>query len=102
MNLLEETIYNLDKNNKNIDDVAFVNFNKFFDVIEKEEDNFSMEWNEFAEYAEDNFFDYKPESFGVHEVPKNATVVFKDGTWLERKIYEGQEQWTYKKIPNRY
>ena len=37
--------------------------------------------------------------YGTAEIDKTLTIIFKDGSWLERVEYDGLEWWEIKKTP---
>lgn len=52
-------------------------------------------WEEFVKLAD---FDYH-EGFGAQKIASDLTIVFRDGSWLERSEYDGSEGWEYKGTP---
>jgi hypothetical protein len=40
------------------------------------------------------------EGFGAQEINDSLTVIFKDGSWMERFEYDGAEHWEYKNCPS--
>jgi hypothetical protein len=84
VNLLEDTITMLTINKKTINDVLFVR-------TRKQQCSFAK----FAELVKD--FKYI-NSFGCYEINLDLVVVGRD-FWLERKEYDGTEQWVFKSVP---
>lgn len=84
VNFLEDTIKTLSKNNKTINDVLFVRTR--------------TQQCSFAKFAETvKEFKYV-NSFGCHEINLDLVVVGRNW-WLERKEYDGTENWVFKSIP---
>lgn len=84
-NLLTETILDLEKNNKTLEDVEFCLIeNRYFSVeLFKKISNKSYNC-----------------SFGGNEVNLSLVLVGKD-FWLERWEYAGSEGWVYKSLPKK-
>ncbi len=82
-NLLKETIDDLAKNGKTLDDVAWIGCKDFM-----------IPMDEFLRLADANYDD----GYGGTEVADDLVVVG-DGWWLERHNYDGSEWWEYKEQP---
>lgn len=83
-NLLQETLYELKKQNLTVDDICFVSDGKV-----------SCDWDTFACDVKDYNYD---SGFGDNEVNMYLKVVGADW-WLERYEYDGSEWWEFKKLP---
>lgn len=83
VNLLQETIHELEAHGKTLDDVQVICGNKF--QITKEE------FLRLADIEYDN-------GFGGAEIAGDLTLVGED-FWLERREYDGSEWWEYKTMP---
>jgi hypothetical protein len=88
MNLLQETIYEIENAGKSQTDV---------DWVGSHDGRIAGSWFEFAALAD---FDYD-NGWGCAEIPEELVVVFTDRTWLERGEYDGSEWWEYKRPPTR-
>lgn len=64
-----------------------------FDVMAVERDGFSMPWSLFMTVS--NFIYNK--GLGTEHVRLNLRIHFRDGTWLEREVYDGAEDWAHKR-----
>ena len=85
-NFLEETLNNLAKNNKTIQDVKWVGF-----THEKGNVELVLQegWPEFNfEYDDD---------YGHAEIPLSLVIVG-DNWWMERGEYDGSEWWEFKTV----
>lgn len=87
-NLKNETLRELQKNNKTPDDVRFVGFS-YKDILYK------VSFEEFLKIADFNY----DNSFGGLEI-NPALMVVGDDFWLERHEYDGSEWWEFKTLPN--
>lgn len=56
-------------------------------------------WQEF-EQRMSIYRDYD-DGYGLHEIPEETAVVFKDGCWLSRWEYDGSEGWVLNCAPKR-
>jgi len=86
INLLEETIKELNNNGKDIQDVLWVGC----------EDDGYMSWNDFEKNA--NFL--YDNGYGGEEIKVDLIIVGKD-FWLERMDYDGSEWWSFKTTPEK-
>ena len=57
---------------------------------------YECSWFEFVSLAD---FHYDS-GYGGTEVATDLIILFTDGTWMERKEYDGSEWWQYVKPPN--
>jgi hypothetical protein len=83
MNLLEETIKVMAKNNKTIKDVVWVGTREG-----------RTSWQEFEKLANKTYYS----GYGGENVNLDLLVVGK-GWWLERQEYDGSEWWEFKAFP---
>lgn len=93
MNAKAELLYQLEKHNLTVKDIAYIRINLFkyegyVDKINKEnidiEDLNVLDFNYDDEYGGQNLYGF---------------VLFANGSWLERHEYDGFEWWEYKKAP---
>lgn len=84
-NLLRETIEELNKHNKTLDDVLWIGSNEFNILVDKEE--FKKRANQ-----------YYDDGYGSAQIATDLVVVGKDW-WLERHEYDGSEWWEFKQLP---
>ena len=70
MNLLKETEKKLEKFNKSINDIDFVNLVKIDANMLSNPEYYSSDWDEFKDYAEKYFKDYD-NGYGGQEVPNS-------------------------------
>lgn len=95
-NLLQETLEALAKNGKNVADVEWVGFlQTLFSGWDRPAAY--MDWTDFERLADQ--YDYE-DDYCYSGLPLNLAVVGKDW-WLERKEYDGQEEWVFKQYPQR-
>lgn len=87
LNLLAETVKQLEANNKTTQDVEWVG---------NRSGNYSIDWAKFESIANVDYY----ESYGGQEISENLVVVGKDW-WLERGEYDGSEWWEFKSLPIR-
>jgi len=85
MNLLKETLEELERNKKTIDDVVWIGTRN----IEISKENFLV----LADTDYDN-------GYGGQEVAINLIIVG-EGWWMERAEYDGSEWWAFKISPER-
>jgi hypothetical protein len=85
MNLLKETIEEIESNGKKVDDVLWCGSKDFY-----------CHWDEFKEIIN---IDYDC-GFGGKEVAEDLIVVGEDW-WLERHEYDGSEWWEFKSLPKK-
>ena len=83
MDLLDETALVLTMIERTQRDVAFVEF---------DEEGPVATWEAFAKAARGLFYD---NGYGSQEVLPSLRIAFKDGTWLERREYDGSEWWEH-------
>lgn len=81
MNLLDETKNVLVDNGKSLEDIAWVGC-----------DDFRIPIDAFLKAADTEYLN----GFGAQEVAMDLIVVLRDGSWLERKEYDGSEWWEFK------
>lgn len=86
INLLAETIADINDAGKSTGDVLWVGTN---------DGKLRSTWNEFAAIAD---YDYD-NGFGCQEVNCSLVIVFNDFTWLSRVEYDGAENWAYRHVP---
>lgn len=86
MNLLQETIQVLHKNNKTTADVVWVGSPNYT----------SISWLEFASLADIEY----DAGYGASKVATDLVVVGKD-FWLSRGEYDGSEWWAFNTLPIR-
>lgn len=86
-NFLEETIEEIKCNGRKEEDVMFVG------SIDGE---YRMTWNSFKEKA--NFF-YDC-GYGAQEIATDLIVYFYDGSYMDRREYDGSEWWEYHGLLN--
>lgn len=84
--LLDETIEKITLYRHSVDDVAY--------AVVRTKDNMpvNISWDDFAKLSKDIRYD---SGYGTQEVYEGAKIVFKDGSWLERREYDGSEWWHY-------
>lgn len=85
-NLLDETVEFLQKYDKTLDDVVFI-----------QGDDFEITRKNFETVARDTNYD---SGYGAQHVPKDLVLVG-DDWWIERYEYDGAEWWKFKSIPAR-
>ena len=85
MNLLNETIDELNAYDKSPDDILWISDGETY-----------CDWNTFAKLANKEY----DSGFGLSEVNLSLIVVGND-FWLERQEYDGSEWWTFKKFPTK-
>lgn len=79
--LLDETLAEMRAAGQREEDVAFVEF---------DEDGPVATWEAFGAAARGLIYD---NGYGSQEVLPSLRIAFKDGTWLERREYDGSEWW---------
>lgn len=84
MNLLEETKYDIERVGLKIEDIAFIG---------SETTGHSCKWEKFKILADKEY----DSGFGGQEVAVDLIIVFKNGTKMWRKEYDGSECWEYSK-----
>ena len=85
MNLLTETLEELQDNNKTIEDIIWIG------MAGKR-----MTLEHFIEIADVEYDD----GYGRQKVDSSLVIVGK-GWWLEREAYDGSEWWAFKKKPTK-
>lgn len=85
MNLLAETIEDLEANKRAASEVKWVG---------SRDGKYAMTWDEFTKVAN---VDYD-NGFGGQEIASDLVVVG-DAWWLERHEYDGSEGWSFKTTP---
>lgn len=85
-NLLDETVKFLQKYDKTLDDVVFI-----------QGDDFEITRKNFETVARYTNYD---SGYGAQHVPKDLVLVG-DNWWIERYEYDGAEWWDFKSIPAR-
>lgn len=88
MNLLEETLEILAKNNKTADDVLWVG---------SKDGKYAITWEQFTLNAN---IDYD-NGYGGNEI-RAELVVVGENWWLERGEYDGAEWWEFKILPTKF
>lgn len=90
INLLEETVNILKKNNLQLSDIEY--------ILTYENDKY-LNWaiEQFIKEANEINYD---NGYGLHNISLNLKIVGKDW-WLERSEYDGSEWWTFKTFPNK-
>jgi len=92
INLWEETLNVLIKNNKSWDDVLYISNTKKNEFL-----LFEIPKNEFEEIAKTINYD---NGFGGNEISMYLAIVG-ENWWLERYEYDGSERWIYKEKPEK-
>ena len=88
MNLYKETIEEIKKSKHTVEDVVAI-------VDDQKQERAGI--YKFLEQAKTvNYND----GFGGAEINQNLRVIFKDGSWLERREYDGSEWWEYIGVRN--
>ena len=85
-NLWEETVDFLEKYDKTLDDVLYI-----------QGDDFEITKKNFETVARDTTYD---SGYGAQHVAKDLVLVGEDW-WIERYEYDGAEWWDFKNIPAR-
>lgn len=84
INFLEETIEEIRRAGHKIEDVVCITDTKHY-----------INWNDFKHLAD---FKYDA-SYGIHEIQLELTIILNNGTWLERREYDGKEWWVHCTAP---
>ena len=93
MNLLQETLEDIDRCGHKLDDVDyFIITDMDWHEVWCDYDLYEIWCNDYADYDS---------GYGGQEVPACTAVVFKDSTWLERTEYDGNECFIYKEKPKK-
>lgn len=82
MNLLAETIRDIQNSKHTPDDVIYIG----------SRDGYACTWEQFVVLAD---VEYNA-GFGGQEVASDLEIRFRDGSWLERYEYDGAEDWVYR------
>jgi len=85
-NLYEETLRSIDKSNHTTDNVSWIG------TANRE---YAISWEEYRQISDITYYS----GFGGTNIPDDLIVVFTDGTWLERREYDGEEWWEYVSTP---
>lgn len=86
MNLVKETIEDVEKNGYSESDIEWVG---------SKDGKYGMSWDSFKKAFGKIEYDC---GYGGQEVAKDLVVVGNDW-WLERQEYDGAEEWSFKKMP---
>jgi len=86
-NLWNETISIMEENDRTLEDIEWIGS---LDGL------WQIELEVFERQARDYNYD---NGYGSVKVPEDLTVVFSDGSWLERAEYDGAEWWEFKHTP---
>jgi hypothetical protein len=84
INFLDETKDFLEKRNKTLDDIIYVQTDEF-------------RIKDIQKFLKSMDFDYD-DGFGCQEIPSDLKIIGKD-FWLERYEYDGSEWWDFKTTP---
>lgn len=84
-NLLEETIYSIEKCGHKIEDVIFIG--------SLESGHACRDWNHFKELAD---FEYDS-GYGAQHIAEDLIIAFSNGSHMWRYEYDGSECWQYTK-----
>lgn len=82
MNLLQETIADIEESEHTPDDIIFIG---------SETSGHSCTWEEFSLMADQDYDD----GYGAQEVAEDLIIVFSDGSKMWRHEYDGSESWLY-------
>lgn len=82
MNLLQETIEDIEQSGHKPEDIVFIG---------SEGTGHSCTWDEFTELANRDY----DSGFGAQEVASDLIIVFSDGAKMWRHEYDGSENWDY-------
>lgn len=100
MNFYEETCKSVNASNHTIDDIDF------FSMIVKDESDSDKEIQfSIEDFKRNANFSYDC-GYGIAEINLSLKIIFKDGSFLERREYDGSEWWEFvsisKKDVNKY
>jgi len=87
-NLYEETLRDIYESGHTPDDVSWVGSRDGF---------YAISWKEYRLAADITYYS----GFGGINIPRDLVVVFKNGSWLKRDEYDGEEWWKYILPPKR-
>ena len=82
MNLLKETVYQIENRGHTVQDIIFIG---------SEISGYQCTWDEYKILAN---FDYD-NGYGGQEVATDLMIAFNDGSTLRRDEYDGAEWWDY-------
>ncbi len=82
MNLLEETIEDIESAGKSVEDIIFIG---------SQNSGHSCTWEEFKVLANIEYHN----GFGGQEVASDLIIVFSDKSYLDRHEYDGSEGWEF-------
>ena len=88
MNLYKETIREIEKSKHTVEDVAAI-------VDDQKQERADI--YKFLEQAKTVDYD---DGYGCAEINESLRVIFKDGSYLERREYDGAEWWEYIGVRN--
>ena len=81
MNLLKETLYDIEKSGHTVEDITFIGSLSGYDCT----------WDEFKAMADRDY----DSGYGAAEVAHDLIIVFSDGVVMRRGEYDGSEWWEY-------
>ena len=84
MNLLEETIQDIEESGHEIEDIVFIG---------SEKTGHRCDWDQFVILADRDY----SRGFGAAEVAQDLIIVFSDRNTMTRGEYDGSEWWQYSK-----
>jgi len=82
MNLLQETIKDIELSGHKVEDIAFIGSKKT---------GHRCSWEEFEVLSDQDYYD----GFGAQQVASDLIIVFGDGSSMWRHEYDGSEYWKY-------
>ncbi len=86
MNLLKETINDIERAKLKIEDITFIG---------SKDGKYRCTWNEFESLANIEYYD----GFGGQEIANDLTIVFRNGVICNRHEYDGSECWVFHVLP---
>lgn len=90
INLKTETLEVIKESGHTVEDIDWCG-------ISGGSDNFKIPTDVFFDIID---FEYN-NGYGLPEINSYLTVMFTDGTWLERGEYDGSEWWKLRKVPEK-
>ncbi len=84
MNLLKETIEDIERFKKSITDIEFIS-----------DGTTAFNWDTYSKLANKEY----DNGYGGAEVMESLVIVFKDGSWMSRGEYDGSEWWIINELP---
>ena len=100
MNLKNEILQDIEKNDKTLDDVLAIKIS-IGDMDIKEDGTYLNESYENSKMKEQDLdvldFEYN-NGYGTQHI--FGVILFRDGSWLERFEYDGSEDFVFKKSPS--